>query len=44
MARKKLAELSAKAPAPDVKNMEIEDRIVPASPNVPVRIYISRCA
>src|SRR4051812_44793754 len=39
MARKTLAELSAKAPAPDIKNMEIEDRLVSASPNVPVRIY-----
>jgi acetyl esterase len=38
-ARKKLAELSAKAPAPDLKGMEIEDRLVPADPNVPVRIY-----
>jgi acetyl esterase len=38
-ARKKLAELSAKAPAPDIRAMEIEDRMVLANPNVPVRIY-----
>jgi acetyl esterase len=38
-AREKLAELSAKAPAPDIHGMEIEDRTVPATPNVPVRIY-----
>ena len=38
-ARKKLAELSAKAPAPDIHGMEIEDRTVPANPSVPVRIY-----
>jgi hypothetical protein len=38
-AREKLAELSAKAPAPDIQGMKIEDRMVPATPNVPVRIY-----
>jgi acetyl esterase/lipase len=38
-AREKLAELSARAPAPDIKNMDIEDRTVPAGPGVPVRIY-----
>src|SRR3954470_2865437 len=38
-ARQTLAELSAKAPAPDVTQMEIEDRTVPATPDVPVRIY-----
>src|SRR3954465_2035688 len=38
-ARQKLAELSAKAPAPDVTGMEIEDRTVPATPDVPVRVY-----
>jgi acetyl esterase len=38
-ARQKLAELSAKAPVPDIKEMEIEDRTVPAAPDVPVRIY-----
>src|SRR3954471_22034707 len=38
-ARKKLAELSARAPAPDIHGMKIEDRAVPANPNVPVRIY-----
>lgn len=38
-ARKKLAELSAKAPAPEIEGMEIEDRTVPGNPNVPVRVY-----
>ena len=37
--RKKLAELSAKAPVPDIQGMGIEDRTVPANPDVPVRIY-----
>jgi acetyl esterase/lipase len=38
-ARKNLAELAAAAPAPDTADMEIEDRTVPADPDVPVRIY-----
>lgn len=38
-ARKNLAELAAAAPAPDTMGMEIEDRMVPADPDVPVRIY-----
>jgi acetyl esterase len=38
-ARKTLAELAAAAPAPDTTGMEIEDRAVPADPEVPVRIY-----
>jgi acetyl esterase len=38
-ARKTLAELAATAPAPDTADMEIEDRRVPADPDVPVRIY-----
>jgi len=38
-ARKNLAELAAAAPAPDTTGMEIEDRTVPADPEVPVRIY-----
>ena len=38
-ARKTLAELAAAAPAPDTTGMEIEDRMVPADPEVPVRIY-----
>jgi acetyl esterase/lipase len=38
-ARKGLAELAAAAPAPDTRGMEIEDRVVPADPDVPVRIY-----
>jgi acetyl esterase len=37
--RKNLAELAAAAPAPDTMGMEIEDRTVPADPDVPVRIY-----
>ena len=38
-ARKNLAALAAAAPAPDTTGMEIEDRTVPADPDVPVRIY-----
>jgi len=38
-ARRNLAELAAAAPAPDTTGMEIEDRTVPADPEVPVRIY-----
>jgi acetyl esterase/lipase len=38
-ARRKLAELSANAPAPDIDQMDIEDRTVAADPNVPVRLY-----
>ena len=38
-ARKTLAGLAAAAPAPDTTGMEIEDRTVPADPDVPVRIY-----
>ena len=38
-ARRNLAELAAAAPAPDTADMEIEDRTVPADPDVPVRIY-----
>ena len=38
-ARKKLAELAAAAAAPDTAGMEIEDRTVPADPDVPARIY-----
>jgi acetyl esterase len=37
--RKHLAELAATAPAPDTSDMEVEDRAVPADPEVPVRIY-----
>ena len=43
-ARKSLAELAAAAPAPDTMGMEIEDRTVPADPDVPVRIYRPRRA
>jgi acetyl esterase len=38
-ARKSLAELAAAAPAPDTAGMQVEDRTVPADPEVPVRIY-----
>ena len=38
-ARRTLADLSARATAPDIRGMEIEDRIVPATPDVPVRVY-----
>jgi acetyl esterase len=38
-ARKDLAELAAAAPAPDTADMQIEDRTVPADPDVSVRIY-----
>jgi len=37
-ARRGLAELAAAAPAPDTTGMVIEDRTVPADPDVPVRI------
>jgi acetyl esterase len=37
--RKNLAELAAAVPAPDTTDMEIEDRAVPADPEVAVRIY-----
>ena len=36
--RKALAELAAAVPAPDTANLEIEDRLVPADPDVPVRL------
>jgi len=38
-ARKSLAELAASVPALDTAGMEIEDRTVPAEPDVAVRIY-----
>ncbi|MEV8536845.1 alpha/beta hydrolase [Streptomyces sp. NPDC051211] len=38
-ARKIFAERAASAPAPDTSNMEVEDRTVPADPDVAVRIY-----
>ncbi len=37
--RKNLAKLAATAPAPETADMEIEDRVVPADPDVTVRIY-----
>ncbi|GAA4070252.1 alpha/beta hydrolase [Actinomadura miaoliensis] len=43
-ARDNLAKLAAAAPAPDTADMEIEDRTVPADPDVPVRIYRPRQA
>jgi acetyl esterase len=41
-ARKIYTELAAARPAPDTTGMEIEDRVVPAEPDVPVRIYRPR--
>ncbi|MGH3376122.1 MAG: alpha/beta hydrolase [Actinoallomurus sp.] len=38
-ARKSFAERAAARPAPDTSGMEIEDRTVPADPDVNVRIY-----
>lgn len=43
-ARKGLAELAAGAPPLDVPGMEIEDRVLPGDPGVPVRIYRPRDA
>ncbi|MGW0188543.1 alpha/beta hydrolase [Streptomyces sp. NPDC003362] len=37
--RKTYAELAAARPEPDTTGLEIEDRAVPADPDVPVRIY-----
>lgn len=37
--RKKYAGLATAVPAPDIAGMEVEDRVVPADPDVPVRIY-----
>jgi acetyl esterase/lipase len=38
-ARQDLARLAASVPVPDTANLEIQDRSVPADPDVPVRIY-----
>jgi acetyl esterase len=38
-ARKNLAELAAAVPAPDTSGLDIQDRVVPADPDVAVRIY-----
>jgi acetyl esterase/lipase len=43
-ARRDLAALAAAAPLPDVADLDIEDRTVPADPDVPVRIYRPRDA
>ncbi|MFC9684025.1 alpha/beta hydrolase [Streptomyces sp. NPDC056948] len=37
--RKNFAELATAVPAPDTSGMEVEDRMVPAGPDVPVRVY-----
>ncbi|MEU3992146.1 alpha/beta hydrolase [Streptomyces platensis] len=42
--RKNFADLAAAVPAPDVTGLDIEDRTVPADPDVPVRIYRPRQA
>jgi acetyl esterase/lipase len=38
-AREHLAKLSSAASAPDIPNMDVQDRMVPGDPDVPVRIY-----
>ncbi|MGA5067606.1 alpha/beta hydrolase [Streptomyces exfoliatus] len=43
-ARKNFAERAAAAPEPDTSAMEIEDRTVPADPDVAVRVYRPRRA
>ncbi|MEV0381122.1 alpha/beta hydrolase [Nonomuraea sp. NPDC050643] len=43
-AREKFAALATAVPAPDTSGMEVEDRTVPADPDVPVRIYRPRQA
>jgi acetyl esterase/lipase len=43
-ARRKLAELTANASVPDVAGLQIEDRLIPGHPSVPVRIYRPRDA
>jgi acetyl esterase/lipase len=43
-ARKHLVELTRAAPAPDMTELEIEDRTVPADPDVAVRVYRPRHA
>ncbi|MFJ7961457.1 alpha/beta hydrolase [Streptomyces sp. NPDC096319] len=43
-ARAHFAGLAASVPAPDTPGMEVEDRLVPAEPDVPVRIYRPRGA
>ncbi|MEU1409594.1 alpha/beta hydrolase [Streptomyces sp. NPDC005728] len=42
--RKIYAELAAARPAPDTAGLEVEDRTVPADPDVPVRVYRPRQA
>ncbi|GGN52132.1 esterase [Streptomyces albiflavescens] len=42
--RKRYAELAAARPAPDTTDLEVEDHLVPADPDVPVRIYRPRGA
>ncbi|MFF5213009.1 alpha/beta hydrolase [Streptosporangium sp. NPDC000396] len=37
--RERLAQVVASLPGADTKEMEVEDRVVPADPDVPVRIY-----
>jgi acetyl esterase len=41
-AREQLAALAAVAPTPDTTGMEIEERVVPGHPSVPVRTYRPR--
>jgi len=37
--RRNFAELAARLPPPDVEKLDVEDRTVPAEPEVPVRVY-----
>lgn len=37
--RKNFAELASAIPVPDIAGIDVEDRTVPAEPEVPVRIY-----
>jgi len=43
-ARESLAELAGATPAPDTRDIQIEDRMVPGDPEVPVRIYRPQAA
>ncbi|MFG1694363.1 alpha/beta hydrolase [Nonomuraea sp. NPDC049309] len=42
--RENFAKLATSVPAPDLAGVEVEDRMVPADPDVPVRVYRPRDA
>lgn len=42
--RRNFTSLATSVPAPEIAGMEIEDRMIPADPDVPVRIYRPRLA